>query len=765
MKIILYARWQDVEQIQTRWNALLKQSAADTFFLSWEWCASWWKAYGGNLQPFVLGAWQDGRLVGVAPLCVENVRRMGWTWKYLKFIGDGSQDSDYLDCFAERGLEAGFAQAVAEYLNSHRESWDYLELHGPVESSPFVAAMSAQVQGLGWTVATEDVPCLTLKLPNTWDAYVQSLKPRFRSKLRSCLSFFEQQLKLAPVECTGEDQLQQWLPAFFDLHGKRWQSKGRSGVFQGDAKRAFYFDLSRAALKSGVLQFHRLDWGERTLAFQYGFLYNNRFLLLQEGYDPDFESLRPGVALRGFRLREMIARGVEEYDFLGGVAQHKRDWGAGDKRALKIGVAWSRQAALAFAKMPATRKQFKEGLRKLVPEPLLAMRRRAKAQAESPAHASDTAARASLKGAIARAYATTPLRRLGAWVADHYQRGLHSLSLQKRETPSCQILLYHRVNDDLDPYLPSLPVDEFRSQMAYVARNCNVVTLDDIADGRIARDSSSSKHCVAITFDDGYRDNFTSAFPILKELGIPATIYLATGYVGTSQIPWYDQVCLAFKLTTRPALDLEMDGAPAGSLASQSDRLALLDRVLAWLQGLDDDCRRKAIPSLFAALGVPASLTLPNYMLSWEEVRQMKAHQITFGAHTVSHPVLSRISNAQVQQEIAVSKKTVEQKLQTPVRHFAYPFGRSFHFTQEAKQCLQQNGFSTAVTTEFGFNQPGDDPLELKRFTPWGRDRATFILQFDWYRFVGFGPKPKPPAELPKLPVAAAQANLRDVKL
>ena len=95
----------------------------------------------------------------------------------------------------------------------------------------------------------------------------------------------------------------------------------------------------QAALKAGVLSFHRLDWGERAVAFQYGFSYNGGFLLLQEAYDPAFEQLRPGLALRAFRLREMISQGSGEYDFLAGVAQHKLDWGAEPKHALKICIA------------------------------------------------------------------------------------------------------------------------------------------------------------------------------------------------------------------------------------------------------------------------------------------------------------------------------------------------------------------------------------------------------------------------------------------
>jgi peptidoglycan/xylan/chitin deacetylase (PgdA/CDA1 family)/CelD/BcsL family acetyltransferase involved in cellulose biosynthesis len=755
VKVVLYQRWEDVEQkLSGHWNPLLKQSASDTFFLTWEWLSSWWHAYGAGKTPFVLAAWENDRLVGVAPLCCEGVRKSGRSWKYLRFIGDGSHDSDYLDCFTQHGKEQEFIAALAAFLRENRNLWHCLELHGPVETSPFAQAISSQFKDLGWDFVTEEVPCLTLNLPLTWDEYLQALKPRFRSKVRSALSFFEGSLKLSPIECTSETQLDAWLPIFFDLHGKRWQSKGKPGVFHGDAKRKFYAEMSRAALKAGVLSFYRLDWGERALAFQYGFSYNGGFLLLQEAYDPAFEQLRPGLALRAFRLREMIAQGGGEYDFLAGVAQHKLDWGAEPKRAVKIVAASSASAAAVFLKAPAVKRDVKERLRKMIPAAVLTWRQKLHNKRESAG--SGSGQQRSAKSTLASIYKSTPLHRLGKWAADHYHQGSHAFSLQPRKSPACQIFLYHRVNDDRDPFLPSLPVEEFRRQMEYIARNFQVVTLNDIAEGRIANEKS--KYSVAITFDDGYRDNFTSAFPILKDLGIPATIYLATGYVGTSKIPWYDQICLAFKLTMRTQFQLSKTNAPAGSMATPAERLALLDRVLDWLREVDDEARRQAMPEIFRALGVPSSLTLPNYMLGWDEIKQMKAHNIEFGAHTVNHPVLSRISGRQLQEEISASRKTIEQKLKTEVQHFAYPFGRNAHFSNEAKHFIEQCGFKTAVTTEFGFNAPGDDLHALKRFTPWGHDLASFMLQLDWYRFAGVRPSPEQTGLSAQQP-ATAQAN------
>jgi len=92
------------------------------------------------------------------------------------------------------------------------------------------------------------------------------------------------------------------------------------------------------------------------------------------------------------------------------------------------------------------------------------------------------------------------------------------------------------------------------------------------------------------------------------------------------------------------------------------------------------------------------------------------------------------------------------------VRHFAYPFGRNAHVGGEARRCVEQCGFKTAVTTEYGFNAPGNDPFTLRRFTPWGHDLASFILQLDWYRFAGVRPSPEQ-AEMNARQPAAAQAN------
>jgi CelD/BcsL family acetyltransferase involved in cellulose biosynthesis/peptidoglycan/xylan/chitin deacetylase (PgdA/CDA1 family) len=753
VKVEVHQEWEDVRALSPRWNELLCASAADTVFLTWEWTNAWWASYAQGRQPFVLSAWDNGELVGLAPFYLDCLRRWGRSWKYLRLIGDGSNDSDYLDCFALRGLERETTRAFAGFLAECQDRWNWLDLHGPRTESPTIAGWVERAREQGWEWALEKIPCATLKLPQHWDEFLQQLKPRFRTKVRSCLSFFEGNLGSTPLECASSSELDGWLEQLFDLHTRRWLEKAQPGVFGNPAKRDFYRRISKAMLERGWLAFHRLSWGDRPLALQYGFRYHNRFWLLQEGYDPGFENLRPGLALRGWLMRNWIANGCEEYDFLAGDSPYKLEWGAQVHWCVRLRVASAPSAAWAAFRQDQLAGRLKQRVRPLVPEPVLSLCRRWQARGAEggPEGRSEQAkvkapASAGLARRLAsRLYLRSFLGTLGRALANRFElvparRGPVRIAPRCREAPVLHILMFHRVNDDSDPFFHALPSRLFRAQMEYIARNFRVVSLDDL--WRANHPENGCKYSVALTFDDGYRDNYLHAFPILRELGLPATIFLATGYIESGESPWHDQVRLAFKLTTQTRLSLAgVAGAECG-LDDQAQRLQALQRTLAWLRGLDEPSRSEALRALFGALRVSGPLSLPNVMLNWDEIRRMAKCDISFGAHTITHPVLAKLPSERLTEEITGSKKTIEERLQAPVRHFAYPFGREFDIGDQARNAVQQAGFATAVTTIWGFNRPGDDPYMLKRFTPRERDPGVFAIKLDWFRLSGFsGPE------------------------
>jgi peptidoglycan/xylan/chitin deacetylase (PgdA/CDA1 family)/CelD/BcsL family acetyltransferase involved in cellulose biosynthesis len=726
VEITLISRWEELQAISREWNEVLANSLEDTLFLTWEWISAWWNHYGSGRQLFVLLAEKQGRLVGIAPFYVYEVKKYGRRWKALKLIGDGSGDSDYQDCIALAGFEGEVAQALVGFLAGRRDDWHVMEFESVPETSPFIKAfLDAAKKNLAG-MSHQAVPCTSIVLPSRWDEYLNLLKPRVRSKVRSSLAFLEKEIRSIPVVCSDPDELNEWLPILFDLHTRRWQQAGQSGVFHGTAKRNFYAEVSRATLEKGWLAFYRLDWGERALAMQYGFLYRDRFLLLQEGYDPGFENVRPGQTLRAWTIRHWIENGLKEYDFLAGSPKHKLEWGGATKQSLCIKITSNPASTWAFIKSQKSIEAVKDAIRPVIPEQLVRWRKDALRRRSSKSYTNGASGSPSLNaGQVFR-------QGVGAPEAGDKR-------VRRRSEPICQILIYHRVNDDQDRFLGATRVDTFRQQMEFIAKNFPIVSLDDIASG-VWR-NRREKFCVAITFDDGYRDNYLSAFPILKALNIPATIFLTTGCVQDGKLPWYDQVALAFKLTARKSLDWDQHAAPSGAMESTEARIRKTQRTLEWLWGLNTEDRLRCLPELFEALHVSREPNLPNFMLNWTEIREMGKNGISFGAHTVTHPVLSHCKTEDVEREVVESKKTIERNVRQPVNHFAYPFGRYGDFNEDAKKTLRAAGFLTAATTIPGYNRAGDDLLELKRFTPWGQDLGLFALQMDWRRFRGFSQK------------------------
>jgi peptidoglycan/xylan/chitin deacetylase (PgdA/CDA1 family) len=685
-------------------------------------------------------------LIAVAPLFVEEVRSYGRRWRRLRLIGDGSHDSDYLDCFARQGRESEAMIAFGDFLDANLGDWDWIELAGPAQGSPTVTGLARYANSKNWHCENERIPCATLPLPKTWEQYLRGLEPRFRTKVRSSLAVLTDCLKTNPESCSSPLQLEQWLPLLFDLHTRRWKTRNELGVFRDPVKRRFYAELSRSALEQGWLAFHRLNWGERTLALQYGLVYRNKFFLLQEGYDPDFLDVRPGVALRAWLMRQWVETSLDEYDFLAGVSAYKLDWGAQEKSSQRLMIAARPVSVLVSARLPSFHRKTRDRLSQVVPAPLLAWRKRMIARKkntqlrESPEDSSlqRRGARAQALQLFSTTYSSTVLGRFGRSVAARYTWSPKSgfrLPVNRRVKPVCQIFQYHRINDDGDAFFGGVPVSTFRAQMRYLAAHFPILTLDQLSRGEFY-----DPYSVAVTFDDGYRDNFVCAFPILKELGVPATVFLTTGYINSGRLPWHDQVRLAFKLTMRSRFSVSELGGPQGDLGIPADRVQLSEKTLGWLRGLPESERKAALEEIFRALGVPSDLNLPNQMLRWEDIRQMAKCNVSFGAHTVNHPVLSKISLKELQGEIVGSKRTIEDRLQVPAAHFAYPFGQPFDFSVQAKQIVKEAGFKTAVTTIWGLNEPSDDPFELRRFTPWERDPAEFQLKVDWYRFSRFLP-------------------------
>lgn len=292
------------------------------------------------------------------------------------------------------------------------------------------------------------------------------------------------------------------------------------------------------------------------------------------------------------------------------------------------------------------------------------------------------------------------------------------------------ILKYHRVNDEDDPFFPALATDIFERQMAMIASIYVVLPLEELV-ARMMR-NTVPRNALAITFDDGYRDNLTHAAPVLARYGLPASIFLATGFIGSADVPWFDRVAFAFKTCRATAWRTSWDETIV--LDTLADRLSALDRVLARLKMLPDAEIRGAVDRLLMEVDSADRRGGKNVMLGWDDVHALAGLGFSIGAHTISHAILSRITAERAWTEIDGSRAMIAAACGRPPRVFAYPNGGAGDYTGAVARLVRDAGFSCAVTTRFGVNTMATPLYELRRGGPWEDHLPTFALKLAGYR-------------------------------
>jgi peptidoglycan/xylan/chitin deacetylase (PgdA/CDA1 family) len=291
--------------------------------------------------------------------------------------------------------------------------------------------------------------------------------------------------------------------------------------------------------------------------------------------------------------------------------------------------------------------------------------------------------------------------------------------------PTLSVLIYHRVLARFDPLRPGEPTSgQFESRMRWLKANFDVVPLADGVAG--LRNRSLPRRALAVTFDDGYRDNHDIALPILVRLGVPATFFVATDYLDGGRM-FNDTVIEAIRAIDAPVLDLEADGLGVHSLAGDDAREAAVRRVLAQVKYLPQ-VRREAVADRIAAL---ARTPLANdLMMSSRQVHALRTSGMEVGAHTCTHPILAAISASQARDEIVNGRKRLESITEGPISLFAYPNGRpNVDFTAAHVVMAREAGFSGAVSTASGAAHAKTDLFQLPRFTPWDRSDWKFGLR------------------------------------
>lgn len=260
------------------------------------------------------------------------------------------------------------------------------------------------------------------------------------------------------------------------------------------------------------------------------------------------------------------------------------------------------------------------------------------------------------------------------------------------------ILNYHRVGDGSgsihDRDLWSASTEAFDSQLAFLKTHCDVIGLDEI-ESAVAR--RGTRH-VAITFDDGYRDNYELAYPLLRQHRLPAAFFIATGFIDNPRLPWWDEIAMLVRTTTVARLDLRdwiRDPLPL----RPDERGGIIRTLLRTYKSLPGEDAAKLLDRLReqAHCGTSGARVAKHWM-DWSMIREMAANGMTIGGHTVDHPVLSRRSLLQQRAEIFGCADRLRAELGQAMDYFAYPVGSPDAFDDRTRQCLKDAGVRLAFS-------------------------------------------------------------------
>lgn len=308
------------------------------------------------------------------------------------------------------------------------------------------------------------------------------------------------------------------------------------------------------------------------------------------------------------------------------------------------------------------------------------------------------------------------VKSLGSWLSPGGEQGKLS------------ILVYHRVLGEVDPMRPmEFNAAHFNRQMNLLARYFNVLPLTAAVDK--LRQGSLPARAVSITFDDGYADNAETALPILQALGLPATFFIATGYLEGGRM-WNDTVIEALRRLPSGKLDLSERGLGVFYLNSVQDRVSAAQRIIGLLKYLPYADRQAQVDYVQSLVSSP----LPaNLMLTEKQLHKIYAAGMEIGAHTVNHPILANLDQEQARWEIITGKDQLETLIGERIRLFAYPNGRpTLDYLPEHVGMVREVGFDAAVSTQWGVSNGQTDRWQLPRFTPWDITRVRFMARLLW---------------------------------
>ena len=718
------------DALHEEWNRLVSESGAIVPFLTHEWFTCVLDAYPTPRLRILVARADGGRAVAIAPLWAYERRERGLALRAIGFIT--TPETPLVDFLV---APAWREEALAAFLRALRETtgegWDVLVLNQWPDRSAngaLLESLHRAARGRSVTALASITPVTPIRGP--WQDFLKTRSALFRKSRRGIVNRVERRGG-AVVELVRDDPNGRVLEEVLDLARRTWKAGEEIAITSRGEAVDFFRRLTATAGRSGWLHLWLLRVDGALVAMEYDLAHDGIVYALRADYAESAKELSPGAYLEHELLKRLFDEGYREYHAGPGLNPYKLRWADLLERNLTVTLCGDTLRGRLFA---------------LVEGPIARTWRRWRGEGKSAAAGDGWRAEAdaaATRGDALASGAARAARILGALallqtLADRFRlsRGadgrVRAPYLRRYRGDEYHVFTYHRVNDEGAPFFRGVAVRDFTTQMELLRERCDVLSLEELRSGAAA--GTLPPRAVGITFDDGYRDNFENAFPVLRRLGLPATIFLSTGPLENGAPLWHDRVFDAFARSQAEAMLWGTERLP---LDTYSDRSAALRRVLGELRRSLPERRTELIDRLIELLGVTEDPSLGRRMLEWSQVEEMSRSGVAFGAHTVTHPILTRMAHADARAEIEDSKRRIEGRVGKPVRWFAYPNGTSDDFNDAIKAILRDLEFTGAFTTLWGRNDARTDPFEMKRVGLWESDRDRSAMRLLRNQFAG----------------------------
>ena len=321
--------------------------------------------------------------------------------------------------------------------------------------------------------------------------------------------------------------------------------------------------------------------------------------------------------------------------------------------------------------------------------------------------------------------------------------GLIGLIERLARRPGLLVLTYHRIVDrSAAPYyeaVASATPDGLRSELEALARIHRLVTLDELA-GLADGGFRMERPAALVTFDDGYRDNYEVALPILRSVGIPATFFLPSGFLREPRLPWWDHIAYVIAKTEMSMLRLDWPEPVEIDLSRtpRPETIARLVRVYLAHHVLDDGRFRAGLEG-GAGVVVDEDRLGRDLFMSWDQARALLGAGMSIGSHSCTHRELARLSEDEQRVELSESKRLLEGELGVEIDTLAYPYGWPGSYDGVTTRLARESGYRLAFSAIEGVNRPGSTDAHAIRRLGVGFADPPILHRARWALHEAFG--------------------------